>query len=355
MQINREGSVVFGDFSLRVWEEGISAARAAGGWNGAQAWERQFKHDVFKRIIQQLRRIGWTVGPWDDAAQYNSKSFASSHRTISKGEHLHGLLDVSGRCIKLEMWQSANTPTRPDHNGRYEWDKEKVAPYLIRLEMERTRRKIRDYLCAVFSGYTFEDGCRAEIGPGFGQITATEAASISRRTSGHYVPELDRAQFNGDAGTSGDGLPLENGTRVYAMGRDGRIVTGIAYYCLNGNWTIVTGRYGILYNVWHKQIWVNSPGDLRRKRNDHIRRSRLERELNKAVAAMDFRRAEVIKSVLFPTNEPLFMVWHKEHGAYHCAGFSGYTSNASQAGKFTRAEIGGYDNDRNEIRALSAA
>ena len=29
-------------------------------------------------------------------------------------------------------------------------------PYLLRLEMERTRRRIRDYLCAVFSGYRFD-------------------------------------------------------------------------------------------------------------------------------------------------------------------------------------------------------
>ena len=60
-QINRTGQVSFGDASLSIWEEGISEARKAGGWEGAQAWERKFKRQVFARIVQTLNRLGWTL------------------------------------------------------------------------------------------------------------------------------------------------------------------------------------------------------------------------------------------------------------------------------------------------------
>ncbi|SAL26146.1 hypothetical protein AWB73_01990 [Caballeronia turbans] len=53
-RIAREGKIVFHDAELRIWEEGIMAARHAGGWAGEQKWEREFKRDVFARIVQTL-------------------------------------------------------------------------------------------------------------------------------------------------------------------------------------------------------------------------------------------------------------------------------------------------------------
>lgn len=342
MQINREGRVVFGDASLSVWEEGIPRE-----WKAAQPWEREFKRQVFKRVIQTLNRLGWTMEiPAEDIKAYGEK-FARKNRYCHKGD-LQADLSIIGRCIEFKMFQAVNCPTRPDHEGRYEHNKEAAMPYLLRLEMEHTRRRIRDYLCSVFEGYVFNDQKdRAGVGPGSGQITALEAVKISQRESGHYVAELGRARFSNDGGTSGDGLPLENGMRVYAMDYRGRIVTGTAFYCLNGNWMIVTGRYSALYNVWHKQVWVNSPGDLRRKRNESTRRKRLEAELNKAIGAMDFRRAEVLRDIIFPQREPLFVLWHRGHRAYHRAGFSGYANDQMQAGKFTRAEVASWENETN--------
>lgn len=353
MQIQRAGRISFGDASLSIWEEGISAARAAGGFKGEEEWTRLFKRQVFARIIQQMNRIGWKVGPWDEAERY--KPIANDRRTCSKGDHLHAHLEITGRCINLEMWQSANTPTRPDHQGRYESNKEAIAPYLLRLEFERTRRKIRDYLCNVFTDYEFctkhSRGMR-KVGPG--KLTAMEYALLDSRESGHYREELGRANFTHDAQVSGDGMTIEHGSQVYAYGYDRRIITGIAMYCLNGNWKIISGKYGITHNVWHKQVFVKSPGDLRRKRNDDIRRKRLEGQLNKAIAAMNFDRAKVLRDIIYPPGEPIFCLWHSQHEAYHCAGFSGYTKDQMQAGKFTRTELEGWGDDRNVIVPFGA-
>lgn len=361
MQIDRTGQVAFNDASLNVWEEGISAARESGGWKGAEDWERQFKRDVFTRIVQTMKRIGWTITMPEidpsDVKHYGGRVArwsAERKRYCVKGD-LKADLSISGRCIELEFFQNVNAPDRPDHDGRYQSDKERHMPYLLRLEMERTRRKIRDYLCNVFSGYTFKPSRNREIGPGHGCVTAMEAELERRKNSGHYVEELGRASYSNDAEQSADGLVIADGMRVYAMDYRGRIVTGTAFYDLNGNWTIVTGRYGALWNVWHKQVWINSPGDLRRKRNEGTRRKRLEGELAKAIAAMDFRRAEVLKGILWPAPEPLFMVWHEGHQAYHCPEFCGYTSDSVKAGKFTAAELKGWDKAPNKVVPLASA
>ena len=125
-QIERTGTIHFGDASFSIWEEGLG-----GTPKERDNWERKFKREVFARIIQQLNRLGWTVGPWEDAAHY--KAIANNHRSCNKGP-LRGELEASGRIIKFEMFQAINCPTRPDHEGRYESDKEGVMPYLLRLD-----------------------------------------------------------------------------------------------------------------------------------------------------------------------------------------------------------------------------
>lgn len=346
-QIERTGSISFPDAALSVWEDPSPGV--------GQDWGRQFKRDVFRRIVWQLNRLGWTcVVPQDMIKQY-SVDFARNHRYCRKGE-LQAELSLSGRCIEFKMFQAVNCPTRPDHDGRYELNKEEVMPYLLRLEMERTRRRIRDYLCNVFTDYRFDKREKfRKIGPGVGQVTALEAAAMSRRTSGHYVAELDRARIcNPGYDKSSDGEQLENGVKVYAMLRNGRMVTGIAFYSLNGNWQIVTGRYG-LECVWHKQIWVNNPGNLRARRDTGQRRKRLEAELSKAVTEMNFERAAVLRDILFPKGAELFVVRHMEQDAFHRPGFCGYTSDLTHAGKFTAAEVVGWGTKPNQVLSLAEA
>ncbi len=150
-QIARGGRVSFGDASVSVREESIPSANSVDGFKKRDAWELAFKRQVFARVVQTLNRIGWAVGPWERAELY--QSISDRHRTCSKGG-LQGELSVSGRCIDFKMWQDV-TPSENRNGGQYDFDKEKRMPYVLRLEMERTRRSIRDYLCNVFTGYEF--------------------------------------------------------------------------------------------------------------------------------------------------------------------------------------------------------
>jgi len=334
-QMQREGKVRFGDASLSVWEDPERR-----DWDQWQEYGREFKRQVFKRIVQQLHRLGWRSEVPADMTKTYGRSFAEKHRYCRKGE-LQGFLDLSGRCIKFEMWQDVANGENPN-GGRYDFGKEKRMPYLLWLEMERTRRTIRNYLCNIFSGYladdSYRDGRNAKLGPG--ALTALEWVEQANRSSGHYDAELGRARINMKCNAiSADGGEVQHGVSVYTTDYQGRMVVGTAFYNLNNMWWVVTGRYDVL-NKPSFEIYLRSPGFLKTKRNGRVRRSRLEGEMAKAVKAMDFIRAERLKHVLFPSSEPLFLVFHKGHGCYHRSNFSGYTKDPIEAGRFTWSELG---------------
>lgn len=331
-QINRVGTVSFGDASINIWEEPGCTV-----WG---EWGRQFKKDVFLRMAQQLRRLGWkTEVPKDMVEQYGQR-FAEDHRYCRKGD-LQGLLDLSGRCIEFQMWQDVANGEN-SNGGRYDFDKEKRMPYLLHLEMQRTRNRLRDYLCNVFAEYDFKDHSPNAKRRGPGGLTAMEWVERDLRSSGHFVEELGHARISMECNArSAEGETITHGASVYTLDSKGRIVTGTAYYDLNQNWHVVTGKYGVMCSQASK-ICLHNPGCLRIKRNERLRRQSLERELAKAIKAMDFKRAQVLKEVLFPEDEPLFLIWHKGHSAWFAPNFCGYRSSANDAGKYTRAELGSY-------------
>lgn len=273
-RIDRTGEVHQGDASISVWEEGICVARAAGGYEGAQRWERQFKRDVFARIVQTLRRIGWTVGPWDETEHY--KAIALNHRSCSKGE-LKGELALCGRHIEFKMWQGVNTPTRPDHGGKYEWNKEACAPYLLRLEMQRTRNRIREYLCNVFTGYT-----------------CAQPRDCGQRLDARSDKELSSWR-RADA----DGNTLSHGAVRWCRDRKGRLIRGRVYGGINGMWTLVYGP-GRGDQTTHsaRQYFGYQPGMPRRSVDPGVRAKRLKAELEKAIKAENFERAVVLRDVI---------------------------------------------------------
>ncbi|WP_454056775.1 UvrB/UvrC motif-containing protein [Cupriavidus sp. Marseille-Q8015] len=343
-RIDRTGVVNFHDAKLSVWEDPERGADTMGDWG------RTFKRQVFIRIAQKLRQIGWTVEmkPIDprDVKHYGGNVARWSqerHRTCRKGD-LQAELSVSGRCIELEFWQDVQNVSNRN-GGRYDFDKEDRMTYLQRLELNRTRNRIRDYLCAVFTGYTHTPADKAL---GFAGLTALEYVDKRLKESGHYRPELGHAQMYGKPRTA-DGTELHHGSFVYGFDRKGRPFCGTAFYDLNSRWVVVTGRYDVEY-VSDTDLYTTVPQNLKVKRNDSLRRKHLERTLQAAVEKMDFERAAKVRDVLFPGNPNLFVVWHREHQLYHCSGFCGYTRDKSKAGRFTAEEVRGWDQAPNEIR-----
>lgn len=344
---DRAGTVNFHDASLAVWEDGTPAKGQSCGLD--PIWERDFKRQVFARIVQTLNRLGWTftmpaISDHDvkhyggDVARWS----AERKRYCTKGD-LKADLSVSGRHIEFKMFQNVNAPDRPDHEGRYQFNKERHMPYVLRLEMERTRSRIRDYLCNVFTGYTYEDKYRP-LKPL--DLTAMQQVQKHYEESSHFKGDLESylkrnkypklPTYNTK---SADGQELQHGQRVWFRDRySGRAATGIALYNINNMWWVVTGRYDYT-NVACFELHAAPPENLRGRHFPDLRRKRLEQELAKATAAMKFERAAVLRDVLFPPGTgPLFHVRRKNDGVFWGPDSCGYTKDTVRAGKYTESE-----------------
>ncbi|MDF3837110.1 hypothetical protein P3W85_29765 [Cupriavidus basilensis] len=301
-RIERSGKIHFGDASLAVWEEGLRAARDAGGYKAEQAWERDFKRDVFARIVQQLNRLGWTVGPQTYIFTGNNS------RYCTKGD-LQADLKVCGRHIEFDMFQNVNAPERPDHGGRYQRDQEKHMPYVMRLEMERTRSRIRNYLCNVFIGYEFQP-------PDISSPNPDPLAYFNDSWDGEYEKRrgIHRFKRGADGWPSDDeisswsrkdkdGALLNHGDVRWMRDSKGRLLRGRVYGGINGMWLFVYGPGQRDHT--HKNantFFTYRAGETPRKLvHSDVRRKRLEHDLQKSVEAMNFERACVLRDVLFPS------------------------------------------------------
>lgn len=291
IQINRSGIVRHTEKTLGVWEE---PPFPLGFTPQAIAWGQEFKRVVFARIVQQMNRLGWHVEVSPDHLKRHGREFARKYRACSKG-HLRAELSLSGRHISLEFWQGVNTPTRPDYGGRYE--RIEAMPYLIRLEMERTRRRITQYLCAVFTDYRVED----KRSPGRLQLTAVEKIHAHYQECWHFKGDWADYVARGQAYSynrgSADCTLLEHGQRVWLRDGRGRWITGTAYYNINNMWWVALGRYDYT-NVGSHQLHTVQPANLRQKQNRDRSVTALRRLLDAAIKSAQFERAALYRDQL---------------------------------------------------------
>lgn len=312
--IAREGSIRFHDASLFVSEEGIAAARAAGGHKAVDAWELKFKREVFARIIQTLNRLGWTCTmpaiKEHDVKHYGgviARRSAERERFCTKGD-LKGDLRICGRSIEFKMFQSVNCPTRPDHEGRYESNKEACMPYVLRLEMQRTRNRIRDYLCNVFDGYAFTPPRISSPNPDpLAYFNDSWDGEYEKKRGGHRFKRgadgwPDHSEVKERARTDGDGAQMNHGDVRWTRDHKGRLLRGRIYGGINEQWMIVYGPGHRDYaQVYHTALFTYRPGQTPAKHvPERLRGDRLKNELDKAVKEMRFERAAVLRDILHP-------------------------------------------------------
>lgn len=290
------GSIRFGDASINISAE----ANLGRGYNPErEAWEREFKRNVFKRVIQQLNRLGWTCVIPDEYIKNYGIDFARSYRECRKGD-VHGKLEITHVHIKFQMWQNVNVPKseREDGKGEYLYDKEKYAPYMILLEMKRTRNRLRTYLESVCS-FKFEPPKPSQVGIGPEKLTAYENIKADWEECWHYKPELGRRggeeySFNAK---SAEGKALQHGMPVWFYDYRGRLNKGTAYYHINNMWWVVSGKYG-RRNIGCHDLYIDLPGDPRVKHNAKQRSRALKNKLDEAIKAENFERAIIFRDLI---------------------------------------------------------
>ncbi|RAI42026.1 hypothetical protein CH341_20425 [Rhodoplanes roseus] len=297
------------------------------------ARDPSFSREIYGGLIRHLRGAGWKVRV-DPQIKRNYSCLSPSHRLAAKGA-LRASIKVSGRVVEMDVW-AETWPQRNPNGHRYDFDKRARLAYLDRLRLTLEERRVLAWLGTVA---TIESVKRFAlgIGPGFGEITALAHIADGYAKSWHSDKALGRPICTAPSySTSADGGTIEHGVTVWFPDGKGRILRGTAYYNINNMWWVVAGPW-TLQNLASFQVYTRQPDDLRRKRNDRLRRERLEQVLGGAIGRMDFRKAETLRRLLFGA-EQAFMIWSEHKEAYYRPQGRGYTTDAIRAGRYTKAE-----------------
>lgn len=321
--------VILSDASANVWLDIV---------------DEVFLKKVMVSLAAMLSRKGWNVWvPYDEHQDnLHGKSFdrrwAERYRKgIKKGLEIE--LYISGCHLECKMWEDVNDHSADNSNGgKYIFNKESKMPYLLRVLTNLTKKHIYEHL---EKHYDAIPGKSFKVCD-FKRKRALDSVFESIKNSCHYNPDLGHAQITCNNDKSRDGLKIEHGMTVYFTDWHGRILKGVAYYNLNANWYVVTGKWDYSIASCY-DIFVSKPDNLKVKRNERTARKRLESELSKAIKKMDFDRAKTIKNILFGDQ----ILYHViKGGLYYRSNGSGYTSNAIDAGKYTEKEIEYYRNQK---------
>lgn len=284
-----------------------------------------FRSEIYGALIRQMRDRGWSIGRNDQTHRYY-RCLSPDHRVGARGTLLCEI-KLSGRVVDVEFWST--TAKQINQNGRrYDYDKMKRMSNLDRMRVELEFRRIIAWL---------ETLAPVEVKRRDDQnLTPMKRIEKGYAESWHSDKELGRPVCNSDYNRkSADKQLLEHGQIVWIPDNKGRMLRGIAFYNINNMWWVIAG--GMLFNKGCFEIFAAVPGDLRKKRNDRASRKRLEAELQVAVQRTDYRRAQLLKTIIFGA-EQTYMIWARNHRAYYRSQYAGYSSDTAGAGRYTRAE-----------------
>lgn len=304
-------SVNIHDSQLGIWQD--------------DARDETLRSEVYAELIRRMRGRGWSIRR-NPEVHHRHRCISSNYRLGARGT-LRCEIELAGRTVKVEFWSS--TAKQENRNGRrYDFDKMKRMAKLDRLRVELEFRRITAWLETI-APVKVERRDERDL-PAMKRIEKSYAESWHKdKGLGRPVCKYDNYR------KSADGLLLEHGQTVWFPDYDDRIFRGTAFYNINNMWWIVAG--GRLYNKACFEIFAAVPADLRKKRNERRRRNRLEAELQIAVQRMDYLRAQVLKTIIFGSDQT-YMIWARDNQAYYRSQYAGYSTDTAGAGRYTRAE-----------------
>lgn len=239
-------------------------------WSAEQAhWNSQLHIQLFNYVLNELETLGYSI------KQQKYIFTRPNHKYCREGD-LRLDVEVKHGSIILNFYQNVNAPERPDHGGRYEHNKQNLMPYLILLEMKRTRNRIKKMIMDNYD-FTFEDDFNRKsrfdiVGPE--GLTAYEWIQEDYKHDGITPETLEvshgyNSTYNNE---SADKKRLIQGQQVWFYDRKQRLNLGKVYYRSNSMWWVVTGKYGFSIESSHR-LYVEKPHDVRIKANQKTRRN----------------------------------------------------------------------------------
>lgn len=304
-------SIIIHDSHLGIWQDDPA--------------DNTFRVEIYGALIRQMRGRGWSIGR-NDQVHRHYRCLSPDRRVGARGALLCDI-EISGRVVKVDFWST--TAKQENRNGRrYDFDKmaRMSKPDRLRVEIEFRR------IVAWLEGLAPVEVKRRDSE----HLSPMDRIKKGYADSWHSDKDLGRPVCKYDYNRkSADGHLLKHGQTVWIPDNKGRLLRGQGFYNINSMWWVIAG--GALFNKSCSEIFADAPCDLRTKRNDRARRSRLEKELQTAVQRMDYRRAEILKTIIFGT-EQTFMIWARDKRAYYRSQYAGYSADTGGAGRYTQAE-----------------
>lgn len=284
------GKIRFGDSSLI-----ISADRPDyKNWSKEEAhWKSQLHIQLFNLVLKELGNLGFNI-------KQQKNIFRGPNSKYCRKGDLRLNVIVEHGSIKLDFYQNVNAPSRPDHGGCYEHNQHKLMPYLILLEMKRTRNRIKKLIMDNYD-FSFEDDFPRKsfwdcVGPE--GITAYEWIHEEYKQDGITLEKLETSHgYNSSYNNqSADKKRLTQGQIVWFYDLKKRLNFGRAYYRSNSMWWVVTGNYAYVINGSH-DLYVEKPHDIREKGNKNIRKKRISQAIFEAKNKGNLKLADKLQNL----------------------------------------------------------
>ena len=293
-KMRRHGSIRMHATHLGVWDGHVDEKAMRG---------------VLRGMLGRLCARGWHVER-DPRTLKHYASIADDHWVGRKGD-LQMYAQACGRTCEIEFFQEVQRPKDPSPNGgRYDFGKFECMPPRLRLmfavEMAAVIQKLRSY------GYTTSEKFldrgtatlpQAVMRTAAGRDPAADPlASFNERwesnrfkrdkTGWPTISEYDRDGRNSDR----DKIPLRNGETRYFRDCRGHLQRATVFTNMNDRWMVVYGGSVTWVSGW--ELFHCARPDLEPRRLMPNQPQRLQRELDKAIAARNGKRVATLATLL---------------------------------------------------------
>lgn len=237
----------------------------------------EFPHyNIFNDCIRFMRSRGWTVTK-DPEYEERYKMLSKYHRYAKKGE-LECSIEIMPIGIHFQFYQNVNTINR--NGGKYDFDKLKMMPYLIKQQFINETNKLMHFA---------SDSLGAPIKEQQEPESSVDKIIYDFQTRSFYRNKLTTLAEIVDTmseydhrhnSTDRDGKKIEcSQVKYFRCEYSGRIFRGEAWHHINNMWWVIINKT-TRRNIASFHLFDLTPEDLavRRKKRERIPKEYTERQ-----------------------------------------------------------------------------
>lgn len=290
----REGTIGLHDTNISIWEDVV---------------DEKSLMSVYMTILLHLRLRGFRVIR-DPFTKKHYRCISNSHHYARLGD-LEATISLSGRHIEMLFFQNLSIDNK--NGGRYDFDKFKRMPYLMRKRYLLEVSKLLEMLISTY-GYALSKAFH-EPGPivkriisaieGIHPVTDplkrfndTWGSNRFKRDETGWPAVEEYAKCNNDKDR--DGACLRNGLVRYFRDKNGYLKRGRVYTNMNNMWRVIFGPCRTDTTVrasW--EFFELCETDCRHRHfSDAHRKKKIRMAMEKAVKGMEYERAAILRDLL---------------------------------------------------------